>query len=136
MERWNYPGGSTKKPSLLLLGVLCGVAEYDELPVRHNEDKENAELARQVQHHGGFAVDCRLADDPHTKASLLFQAHFLRLPLPMSDYATDTKSVLDQAIRILQAIIDVAADAGWLATALNAMNLMQMVMQAGTIWRI
>ena len=47
----------------------------------------------------------------------------------MSDYVTDTKSVLDQAIRIIQAIIDVASDAGWLHTALNAMRLMQMVMQ-------
>jgi hypothetical protein len=53
----------------------------------------------------------------------------------MSDYFTDTKSVLDQAIRILQAIIDVAADAGWLATALNAMNLMQMVMQGRFAWQ-
>jgi activating signal cointegrator complex subunit 3 len=32
-----------------LLHVLCGVAEYDELPVRHNEDKVNAELAQQVK---------------------------------------------------------------------------------------
>ena len=116
-----------------LLHVLCGVAEYDELPVRHNEDKVNAELARQVANAGGFKVDARLADDPHTKANLLFQAHWLRLELPMSDYVTDTKSVLDQAIRILQAIIDVAADAGWLATALHAMNIMQMVMQGRQI---
>jgi activating signal cointegrator complex subunit 3 len=36
-----------------LLHVLCGVAEYDELPVRHNEDKVNAELARQVAAAGG-----------------------------------------------------------------------------------
>ena len=76
-----------------LLHVLCGVAEYDELPVRHNEDKVNAELARQVSAAGGFQVDARLADDPHTKANLMFQAHFLRLDLPMSDYVTDTKSV-------------------------------------------
>ena len=62
-----------------LLGTLCGVAEYDELPVRHNEDKVNAELARRVEAAGGYAVDARLADDPHTKANLLFQAHFLRL---------------------------------------------------------
>ena len=86
-----------------LLGVLCGVAEYDELPVRHNEDKVNAELARQIEDAGGFKVDARLADDPHTKANLLFQAHFLRMQLPMSDYVTDTKSVLDQALRVLQA---------------------------------
>ena len=112
-----------------LLKTLCGVAEYDELPVRNNEDKVNAELAIRVKEAGGFAVDARLADDQHTKANLLFQAHFLRVPLPMSDYVTDTKSVLDQAIRIIQAIIDVASDAGWLHTALNAMRLMQMVMQ-------
>ena len=112
-----------------LLRTLCGVAEYDELPVRHNEDKVNAELARRVEAAGGYAVDARLADDPHTKANLLFQAHFLRLELPMSDYVTDAKGVIDQSVRILQAMIDVAADAGWLATALSAMNLMQMVMQ-------
>ena len=112
-----------------LLRTLCGVAEYDELPVRHNEDKVNAELARRVEAAGGYAVDARLADDPHTKANLLFQAHFLRLELPMSDYVTDAKGVIDQSVRILQAMIDVAADAGWLATALGAMNLMQMVMQ-------
>ena len=112
-----------------LLGILCGVAEYDELPVRHNEDKVNAELARQVEDAGGFKVDARLADDPHTKANLLFQAHFLRLQLPMSDYVTDAKGVLDQAVRILQAIIDVCVESGWLATCLHAMNLMQMVMQ-------
>ena len=112
-----------------LLGILCGVAEYDELPVRHNEDKVNAELARQVEDAGGFKVDARLADDPHTKANLLFQAHFLRMQLPMSDYVTDAKGVLDQAVRILQAIIDVCVESGWLATCLHAMNLMQMVMQ-------
>lgn len=41
-------------------------------------------------------------DSPHTKANLLFQAHFSRLSLPCSDYYTDLKSVLDQAIRIIQ----------------------------------
>lgn len=30
------------------------------------------------------------------------QAHFSHLPLPNSDYLTDTKSVLDQAIRVMQ----------------------------------
>lgn len=41
-------------------------------------------------------------DSPHVKANLLLQAHFSRLPLPCADYLTDLKSVLDQAIRILQ----------------------------------
>lgn len=51
---------------------------------------------------------CRLPVDPLTldssnvKAFLLLQAHLTRLPLPNTDYLTDTKSVLDQTIRIIQ----------------------------------
>ena len=70
------------------------------------------------------------ADDPHTKASLLLQAHLSRLPLPISDYLTDTKTVLDNSLRILQAIVDVAAAAGWADTALSAMHLVQALIQS------
>eukprot|EP00824_Muranothrix_gubernata_P021332 TRINITY_DN4548_c0_g1_i1.p1 TRINITY_DN4548_c0_g1~~TRINITY_DN4548_c0_g1_i1.p1 ORF type:complete len:252 (-),score=35.21 TRINITY_DN4548_c0_g1_i1:374-1072(-) len=55
------------------------------------------------------------------------------MSLPISDYVTDTKSVLDQAIRIMQAMVDVAADNGWLETSLSIMNLMQCIMQ-GVWW--
>ena len=48
----------------------------------------------------------------------------------MSDYVTDTRSVLDQALRVLQAMVDVAADGGWMYTAMGAMQLSQMVSQA------
>lgn len=58
------------------------------------------------------------------------QAHFSHLALPNTDYGTDTKSVLDQSIRILQAMIDVVAENGWLATTLRIQMLMQSVMQA------
>lgn len=61
--------------------------------------------------------------------SCVLQAHMSRLPAPISDYVTDTKSVLDQSLRILQAITDVSADAGWLDTALAAMLLVQSLMQ-------
>lgn len=111
-----------------LLSLLSDAHEYSELPVRHNEDLLNGELAK----------DCRLAvnqyslDSSHTKAHLLFQAHFSRLNLPCADYVTDTKSVLDQSIRILQAMMDVAAEGGWLATTLRIQQLLQMVVQA--IW--
>jgi len=44
-----------------------------------------------------------------------------------SDYITDTSSVLEQAVRILQAMVDVTAEAGWLTTAFRVMNLAQMV---------
>ncbi|KAH6557931.1 hypothetical protein KP509_1Z085500 [Ceratopteris richardii] len=108
-----------------LLLTLAGAAEYDELPVRHNEDKLNGLLAKDVR----LSVDTRALDDPHVKANLLLQAHFMKLDLPISDYVTDTKSVLDQSIRIIQALVDLAANGGWLKAALNAMHLLQMVMQ-------
>ena len=58
-----------------------------------------------------------------------------RLPAPISDYVTDTKSVLDQSLRILQAITDVSADAGWLDTALATMLLVQSLMQV-CAWKL
>ena len=45
------------------------MAEYDELPVRHNEDKINTTLAGDVR----WPTDAKSADDPHTKANLLLQ---------------------------------------------------------------
>jgi activating signal cointegrator complex subunit 3 len=47
-------------------------------------------------------VDPLQLTSPHVKANLLLQAHLARAALPIADYVTDTKSVLDQAVRILQ----------------------------------
>lgn len=52
-----------------------------------------------------------------------------RVTLPISDYMTDTKSALDNSLRVLQAICDAAGDAGYLSTALAAMALVQSLMQ-------
>jgi activating signal cointegrator complex subunit 3 len=77
-----------------------------------------------------WAVDKQAFDSPHVKANLLLQAYFARATLPMSDYVTDTRSVLEQALRVLQAMVDIAADGGWLQTTLGVMHLAQMVTQA------
>nr|XP_014343473.1 PREDICTED: activating signal cointegrator 1 complex subunit 3 [Latimeria chalumnae] len=108
-----------------LLSVLTSAEEYSDLPVRHNEDQMNSELAQQLP----VEVDPHSFDSSHTKAHLLLQAHFSRAPLPCPDYATDTKTVLDQAIRICQAMLDIAANQGWLVTAVNITILVQMVIQ-------
>ena len=50
----------------------------------------------------GVEVADQSYDSPHTKTLLLLHAHMSRAALPCSDYFTDTKSVLDQALRILQ----------------------------------
>ena len=111
-----------------ILQILCSATEYDELPVRHNEDGLNEDLAKDE----GIRWEPQSKDweNPGVKANLLLQAHFSRVLLPISDYVTDQKSVLDQAIRILQAMVDVSADGGWLFTTLKCMELMQMVVQA------
>ncbi|XP_038655200.1 activating signal cointegrator 1 complex subunit 3 isoform X1 [Scyliorhinus canicula] len=108
-----------------LLSVLTDATEYADLPVRHNEDQLNSDLAKHLP----IEVNPHSFDSAHTKAHLLLQAHFCRAALPCPDYATDTKSVLDQAIRICQSMLDVAANNGWLVTALNIINLIQMVIQ-------
>ncbi|KAG8652395.1 DExH-box ATP-dependent RNA helicase DExH14 isoform X2 [Manihot esculenta] len=109
----------------VFLHILSGASEYDELPVRHNEENYNEALSQRVR----YMVNKNQLDDPHVKANLLFQAHFSQLELPISDYVTDLKSVLDQSIRIIQAMIDICANSGWLSSSLTCMRLLQMVMQ-------
>jgi hypothetical protein len=102
---------------------------YAELPVRHNEDELNGELAKLVPWEVGEAT----LDSPHTKAFLLLQCHFARIPLPIADYANDLASVLDQSLRVLNAMVDIAADAGLLHCCLQLMHLTQMVVQGRSL---
>lgn len=108
------------------LRILCNSHEYNELPVRHNEELLNEELAKLCR----YPVDQYTYDSPHTKAFLLLQSHLSRLPTPCTDYITDLKSVLDQAIRILQAMVDTVAESGWLTSTLRVVYLFQMIVQA------
>ncbi|KDD76083.1 Sec63 Brl domain-containing protein, partial [Helicosporidium sp. ATCC 50920] len=117
------------KPSLSLreaLEALCAAAEFDQLPVRHNEDKLNAELAKAVR----WPPPPQALDDPHAKASLLLQAHLSRLPLPISDYVTDAQTALESCARVLVAFVDVCADAGWLDACCTLVSLLQGLVQA------
>ncbi|KAJ9467937.1 DExH-box ATP-dependent RNA helicase DExH14 [Diplonema papillatum] len=113
-----------------VLKLLTSAQEFAELPVRHNEDKLNADLARLVP----YPVDTRMLDSPHIKAHLLLQAHFSQAPLPISDYVTDTKTVLDNAIRTIQAMVDIAANNGLLFATMKCMQLLQMVCQGRWIY--
>ncbi|KAG1665183.1 Activating signal cointegrator 1 complex subunit 3 [Nymphon striatum] len=108
-----------------LLQVLTDAQEYDQIPVRHNEDNLNGELSKLCP----IQVNQYLLDNSHVKTHLLLQAHFSHIQLPIHDYYTDLKSVLDQAIRILQAMIDTVADQGWLCTTIKAISLLQMIIQ-------
>ncbi|OQD89494.1 hypothetical protein PENANT_c002G02253 [Penicillium antarcticum] len=112
-----------------VLSWMCSATEFDELPVRHNEDLINAELAQNLP----LSIDC-MGDvplwDPHTKAFLLLQAYMSRIDLPITDYVGDQTSVLDQGIRIIQASIDVMAELGYLPACLMLMTLLQCIKSA------
>lgn len=119
------------KPKASFLDVLtwmCNATEYDELPVRHNEDLINAELSRNLTFPGtSFGLPMW---DPHVKSFLLLQAHMSRISLPITDYVGDQTSVLDQAIRIIQASIDVLTESGYLSSVLQMINVLQSVKSA------
>ena len=112
-----------------VLSWLCGAIEFDELPVRHNEDLINAELSKNLplkaDAMGGLPMW-----DPHVKAFLLLQAYFSRIDLPISDYVGDQNSVLDQSIRIIQASIDVLTELGYHSSCKMMVTLLQCVKSA------
>eukprot|EP00928_Gymnodinium_smaydae_P012460 TRINITY_DN14514_c2_g7_i2.p1 TRINITY_DN14514_c2_g7~~TRINITY_DN14514_c2_g7_i2.p1 ORF type:complete len:728 (-),score=133.14 TRINITY_DN14514_c2_g7_i2:1011-3194(-) len=116
-----------------IMRVLCECPEYDELPVRHNEDKMNAEFAEHCPLEVDLAIQAY--DSPHTKAFLLLQAHMWGLPLPINDYKTDLKSVLDRSIPLLQAMVDISAEEAQLRSTLNLILLLQCLHQASHPWR-
>lgn len=112
-----------------VLSWMCSATEFDELPVRHNEDLINAELAQNLP----LAIDS-MGDvpmwDPHVKAFLLLQAYMSRIDLPISDYVGDQTSVLDQGIRIIQASIDVMAELGYIPACQMLITLLQSIKSA------
>lgn len=116
------------KPQGTFLNVLSWMSratEYDELPVRHNEDLINDTLSDNLPFPGhAFGLPMW---DPHVKAFLLLQAHMSRIELPITDYVGDQTSVLDQAIRIIQASIDVLTEKGYLSSCLQMISLLQCI---------
>lgn len=119
------------KPNAKFVDVLSWMSratEYDELPVRHNEDLVNETLSSNLPFPGHtFGLPMW---DPHVKAFLLLQAHMSRIDLPITDYVGDQTSVLDQAIRIIQASIDVLTELGMLSSCMQMMTLLQTIKSA------
>ena len=111
-----------------ILSWVCGATEFDELPVRHNEDLINAELSKNLP------LNAELLGlpmwDPHVKAFLLLQAYFSRIDLPISDYVGDQNSVLDQSIRIVQASIDALTELSYLSSCVTMTTLLQCIKSA------
>ena len=111
-----------------VLSWMCCATEFDELPVRHNEDLINTELSKNLPMQADtFGLPMW---DPHVKAFLLLQAYMSRIDLPISDYVGDQNSVLDQSIRIIQASIDVLTELGYLSSCAMMITLLQCIKSA------
>uniref|UniRef100_A0A183BX03 Activating signal cointegrator 1 complex subunit 3 n=1 Tax=Globodera pallida TaxID=36090 RepID=A0A183BX03_GLOPA len=108
-----------------LLQCLADCPEYEEIPVRHNEDQINSEIQS--------FLPIKLASSdwgsPHVKTNLLYQAHFSRMKLPV-DYITDQRSIIESCIRIIQAMFDTCLEFALLDTAINVLVLLQQIYQA------
>ena len=89
-----------------LLALISRASEYDPAPLRHNENNEVEEFARNLY----WPVESDMSfDDAHTKVFVLLQAFMLRLPLPVTDFLNDQNSIMDNSIRLINALIDIAA---------------------------
>ena len=121
----------TLKPNLSIVQIISILTLADELshvPVRHTEDEINKQMAQELPIKDpkfNYGKAC-------TKGHLLIQAHLCRMEMPISDYRTDLKTVLDNCIRILLFMADIAKEKNILDTLLNILNFIQMIMQA--VW--
>lgn len=104
---------------------ICQISEYTDVPVRHTEDEMNSDL------NNISPIKLQKADfsTGNTKAFLLYMAYFFDLPLPIRDYATDTKLVLDNSFRIISAFADLCALSKNLPNTLLSVQALQMVSQ-------
>ena len=65
-----------------VLEILADYTEFDQLHVRHNEDHQNEDLAKNCPLKDSNSR--RSMESPNTKTFLLLQAHFSRLTLPFN----------------------------------------------------
>lgn len=107
-----------------LLEILASATEFENVPVRHREEKTLGSLFKRVKLPSSYPnlLSAR------TKANILLQCHFSRIPLS-TEMRQDQKLLVVDSIRLLQAMIDIISSNGWLKPALVAMEMSQMVVQ-------
>jgi pre-mRNA-splicing helicase BRR2 len=138
-----------------LMEILCAASEFDALPMRQGEDKTLRSLAMHLPlplpaaatgsaaGAGGVmtatmenATSLNRYQDVHTKANILLQCHFSRRALVgaanAAELRIDQSRIVEDALSLSHAMVDVAAAEGWLKPALSAMEMSQMLVQA--VW--
>jgi len=110
-----------------LIEILSSASEYEGIPIRHGEER----FLRRLGNHLPLKLEKPNFTDAPTKVNVLLQAHFSRKGMP-ADLARDQDFVVDNSVRLLQAMVDVISSNSWLNPALAAMELSQMITQA--VW--
>jgi len=108
-----------------LLEILSAATEYETVPVRHHEDR----VLKSSFRHLKLPISMPNFSTSRTKANILLQNHFSRTPLS-TDMRADQRLIVLDAVRLLNAMVDIISSNGWLKPALAAMEMSQMVVQA------
>eukprot|EP00095_Tigriopus_kingsejongensis_P005132 snap_masked-scaffold100_size373717-processed-gene-2.9 protein:Tk05132 transcript:snap_masked-scaffold100_size373717-processed-gene-2.9-mRNA-1 annotation:"u5 small nuclear ribonucleoprotein 200 kda helicase" len=108
-----------------LIEIVASSAEFEDIPLRHGEEALLRSLSNRLPH----KITSGKFNDPHVKAQILVQAHLSRIQLS-AELQQDAELIVSKAIRLIQACVDVLSSNGWLAPAIAAMELSQMVTQA------
>jgi len=108
-----------------LLDILCSSSEYADMGSRGSHEER---ALRLLSKHLPIKVDVGKNLEAPIKANILLQSHFSRKNLP-ADLMLDQKKLLEESLRLLQAMVDVLSTQSWLNPALAAMELSQMITQ-------
>ncbi|EGR33236.1 hypothetical protein IMG5_058560, partial [Ichthyophthirius multifiliis] len=103
-------GENIKQESKLkhLIEILSNAKEFEEIPIRYNEDSLLFNLNQKIT----FSYDKTNFNEPKTKTFILLQAYFSRLQVN-SDLNYDQKLILENAVRLIHALVDVINSNGW-----------------------
>ncbi|EAL72371.1 DEAD/DEAH box helicase [Dictyostelium discoideum AX4] len=108
-----------------IMDIISNAPEFNSLPIRHREDQILMKLASHLPQ----KIDKPNYQEISTKVNVLLQCHFSRESIS-ADLYQDQKFILENATRLLQAIVDVISSNSWLQPAIAAMELSQMITQA------
>jgi len=121
-----------------LISLICQASEFAAMPIRDGEEATLRQLAQYLTYpifeNQQTTKDGDLTEDhdinqPHAKTNILLQCHFNRRPLSV-DLRLDQKFILEQAVKLVHAMVDVISTSSHLNASLLAMELSQMVVQA------
>ena len=108
-----------------ILEIVTSATEFENIQIRRHEES----LLRRIYDRLPVKLAQAAFESPHFKAFVLLQAHFSRLDLPV-DLARDQDVILSKVLTLLSGCVDVLSSEGHLQSAMSAMEMCQMVVQA------